>query len=419
MAQLQKKFIASDAIDGSKIRLDNDQFLKSRNQADSGDVNIVKIDTSNNIKLAAKMFDFTNAAPTDDLHLSNKKYVDDQISAATGAISDWQDSVLDKDITAQPGVPSTGDRYLLGLDTAASIVTGAEWATHDGELAEYNGATWDFTFPTNGFVITADDEATGLYIFSGTTWTLKSYESTTASTGLTKVGFDVRIDSSAAGAGLGFSSGVLSTNVDDTGIEVATDTLQLKDLGVTTAKINALAVTTGKIATDAVDKTKIAADIAGLGLGQAAGGELDVNVDGVGIEISTDTLQLKDLGVTTAKINTDAVTAVKLNADTAGEGLEQEAGGALKAANRVENITLDGTDITNQFVDLAGVIADQSVRMAVKGAPEQESGVDYGVNVTGGAGGVTRLTFLADLATAGAAALVAGDVVIVTYLEKL
>ena len=89
-------------------------------------------------------------------------------------------------------------------------------------------------------------------------------------------------------------------------------TAVIQDDAVTTDKIADLNVTTIKIAADAVDKTKIAADVAGLGLSQAAGGELNVNVDNTTIEVSADAIQVKDLGITTTKINDLAVTTGKI-----------------------------------------------------------------------------------------------------------
>lgn len=79
-----------------------------------------------------------------------------------------------------------------------------------------------------------------------------------------------------------------------------------------------------------------------------------------------------------------------------------------------ESITLVAGDITNQYIDLAQPIAASSLDFCVSGLVFNET-VDYTVSLTGGAGGVTRVTFAGDLATAGAAALVAGDVVYVKY----
>jgi hypothetical protein len=154
---------------------------------------------------------------------------------------EWQPSALSYvvDNTAVPASENSGDRYVLSDDG------GAPHANYDGasagDIVEFNGTTWDATTPTAGTFIGVDDDSSGLYLFGGASWTLKSFEATTASTGLTKVGFDIRLDSTSGGDGLGFSAGVLSVNVDDTTIETNTDSLRLKDLGITNAKINATA----------------------------------------------------------------------------------------------------------------------------------------------------------------------------------
>jgi hypothetical protein len=56
------------------------------------------------------------------------------------------------------------------------------------------------------------------------------------------------------------------------------------------------------IGADKVTKTQIDADIAGAGLVQAVGGELDVNADDSTLEVDTDVLRIKALGVTIAKL---------------------------------------------------------------------------------------------------------------------
>lgn len=154
---------------------------------------------------------------------------------------EWQESALDyvTDNTAVPATEVSGDRYILSHDG------GVPHANYDGasagDIVEFNGSTWDAVTPTTGTFIAVDDDASGVYYWGGSTWAFKSFESTTASTGLTKSGFDIQLASSSAGDGLGFAAGVLSVNVDDSTIETATDALQLKDGGITNAKINASA----------------------------------------------------------------------------------------------------------------------------------------------------------------------------------
>ena len=58
--------------------------------------------------------------------------------------------------------------------------------------------------------------------------------------------------------------------------------------------------------------------VGGLGISSTvSGGEatIDVNVDNVTVEISSDTVRVKDLGITTGKIADGAVTSVKINAN--------------------------------------------------------------------------------------------------------
>ena len=140
----------------------------------------------------------------------------DVVNDTAASIIEWQDSVLDKDITAQPGAPTAGDRYLLGLDTAASTVTGAEWAGHDGEIAEWSGTSWSFVTPTTGMFVAPDDEISSLYLFGATTWTEKKFEATTASLGLETIGLDVRVNFET-------TNPTLQTNgSDELGVKVGT-----------------------------------------------------------------------------------------------------------------------------------------------------------------------------------------------------
>lgn len=89
---------------------------------------------------------------------------------------------------------------------------------------------------------------------------------------------------------------------------------------------------------------------------------------------------------------------------------------AAQVLQSEELFELDGTDITNQYVDLAETAnSAASISLFALEGPIQEKAVDYTISLAGGAGGVTRISFAGGLATAGASELVAGDKIVVQY----
>jgi len=70
-------------------------------------------------------------------------------------------------------------------------------------------------------------------------------------------------------------------------------------------------VDTVRIEDGAVTAAKIAAAVAGNGLTGGSGSALAVNPDGSTIEINSDAIRVKDLGISTSKIANDAVSFVK------------------------------------------------------------------------------------------------------------
>lgn len=107
-------------------------------------------------------------------------------------------------------------------------------------IDEINGA---YTFVQEGTV-----NAGKGYVQTGTVATLgtdainfiffNAADTITASTGLEKVVNDIRIAASAAGAGLAFTAGVLSVNVDDASLEINVDTLRVKADGINDTHID-------------------------------------------------------------------------------------------------------------------------------------------------------------------------------------
>ena len=79
--------------------------------------------------------------------------------------------VIDKDLAAQPGGPTEGDRYILPAGAS-----GAAWTGHDTELAVFidpdgGGAIWEFHVPKLGWMAFVQDELS-VYYWNGAAWTI-------------------------------------------------------------------------------------------------------------------------------------------------------------------------------------------------------------------------------------------------------
>lgn len=204
---------------------------------------------------------------TADTDIVDKKYVDDLNQG-----DEWKDSVLDRLITP-PGSPSTGDRYLL--DATLGSATGA-WAGHDDEIAEWSGSAWTFSgAPSAGWKVSVDDETDGVYLYGGSSWTKKSYESTTASLGCQKVGVDIRANLQTSG-GLKLNGDAIEVEPGDfagNGLEDdGSDNLQVKadaTGGANLAKV--VSVTANGVAIKIDDST----------IEENGSGQLGVKADGI------------------------------------------------------------------------------------------------------------------------------------------
>lgn len=71
--------------------------------------------------------------------------------------------VVDNDLTAPPGSPTTGAVYII-----AASATGA-WASKDGQFAGWDGAQWLYLAPTEGDQARVLDENTNV-VYDGSAW---------------------------------------------------------------------------------------------------------------------------------------------------------------------------------------------------------------------------------------------------------
>lgn len=231
--------------------------------------------------------------------------------------------------TSAPGLIYTPDRgNTASRPSGTYLVTGRLYINTETKAIErYNGSTWDNVDTVPGAATVTE----------------------------------TMLATSVAGDGLTGGAGTaLSVVVDNATLEINTDTVRVKDLGITTAKINDLAVTTGKIAAAAVDENKLAASVAGNGLAGGAGTALSVNVDGSTLEINSDSLRVKDAGVTEAKLASAVVVKLGQNIGLVAI-VESASNGTLlsySGQGRLRGITSVGGTATGFALTIDGVAVD-------------------------------------------------------------
>jgi len=283
-------------------------------------------------------------------------------SAIDGVTLSANDRVLIKDQT---------DASENGIYVFASAGAGMSRSDDANTAAKLEGAAvfvrQGSTHADAGFIVVTDNINLGTTDISITQFT--GLASITAGDGLSKSGSTLAVDLSS-NAGLEFSSGELQVKAGN-GVELQSGSLQVKlngstlalsgsglsvgtitssqmgansvtgaaiadgaigDSGlfgsgvvdsaaiatgaVTSAKLGSASVATAKIQDAAVDENKLASSVAGNGLTGGAGNALTVSVDDSTIEINSDSLRLKDGGITAAKMGSNSVNTSQLVADS-------------------------------------------------------------------------------------------------------
>ena len=406
MAQIQKKFIATNAVDETKIRLSNTGILKARNAGNTADVNILQVDATNTI-----VFSSVPQVPSDAVNPNDLvRYA--QLVALSEGLKPKQAVIAASTVNinlasgTDPGpmdgrTLANGDRVLLkdqtsqaenGIYVAVTATVPSTWvrSADFNTVSEIQGAYTAVEFGTisQGFIYVT----TSAPVTLGTDPIVFVFRPNPASlTG----GDMITVASGAINVNLATVSGLQSTNPGMAGgqlqvkLEASNPSLQIdgsNQLGVKLDPAGSIIKGAGGIAVqlEASNPTLfISSNRLGVKLNPAGA----ITSSSAGLTVVVD-------GVTT-KISSNAVVAQKFAS---------------------EKHTLVSGDITNQYIDLSFAISDtSSVALFVWGGTMQNNGVDYSVSATGGGGGVGRITFLGDLATGGNAALVAGDILVVQY----
>jgi len=366
MTQISQKFIQNDAVNGAKIRLNNNQTLRARNAANNADVDLLRLDTGN--LLTFDSLPYVNAGlaiPTNDKQLATVEYIKNYINGK----GDAKDSV---GYLADVNVAGT---FNAGNATTPASLTGATALTIDGKTF----GAGDVTTPRMRIALTGQTAALQNGVYELTAAAANSFTLTRASD------FD------------GIS--------DPTGMEVTQGTYFTVVLGTVYSGYEVVLTTSDPITvnTTALNFVRYPSTLSLTGGDMIVKSGNDFSVDlqaNGGLESSNPGNQAGQL-----RIRVDQATLEKDKTTTT------TANGLLARKTVKTTFTLSATDITNQYVDLPHVAGDQSVIFYVDGGPTQRETADYTVNYTGGTNSKTRITFAGGLASGGVSALAAGDVV--------
>lgn len=362
MSRIKTKWIDDNAVNDVKMRLRNNMAMRSRNAGDTADVDLFKLSNADILEMLREMSmtnnKITNLAPgidpNDAVNLA-------QVEALVSGLTDPKDSVKVATTAALPastydnGTNGTGATLTGDVNGALPSIDGIGLAVGERVLVKDQAAG----FQNGIYVVTQLGDA-------GNPFILTRSEDANIGSADKPVGDDVVSQGMFCLASQGTDNGGLGfllTTPDP--ITLGTDVLTFAQFGETILAGQGLTKTGSTLSVDAGD---------GLTF---SGNQLVVAVD-------------DDLVDGTTKIATGAVVGRRR--------FEEEK-------------TLNGTDITNGYVDLTKVASRDSVLLFPRFGIKQNKVTDYSVSYTGGAGGKTRVTFAGDLATI----IEAGDILDINF----
>lgn len=382
MAQVVKKFIASNAIDGSKILLLNADWVRALTVG-AAVQNVMRLNASDVIEFAT-LPQAATGTPTFARDLITKEYADSIINGlrwkqSVDAASTMNVSLAGSGALSIDGVAITNGLRVLLKDQTDSTQNGIYRATIGGgiwSLARTDDMDTGSDFPAATVAVeagTANDNS--IWICAND---------------------DAPVIGTAAISFVKYTT--LADLVAGFGLSKTGNTLDVKTDG-TTSYI------------DGSNQVAVKLNTAGGIVGSVTGLKINLETVNPSLEISTNMLRVK-VGATTSGLTQDG-NGLKVKTDSSADATTNinASGELIAAAERQETKTLIGADITNGYVDLANLAKPQSVQLVSSGVVQRPT-LDYTVSTVGG---VTRVTWTGDLTDPGKAQLNTGDVLFFAY----
>lgn len=388
MSQMKTKFIKDNAVNEDKVRLSNNAALRARNAANDADVSIVKVNASDIVEFVSHPQISSSAVNANDV-LTKK----DQDAALEGLkpkeavrVATTANITLSGVQTIDGVLLVAGERVLVkdqtnSEDNGIYVVDAGAWprSADFNELTpidEIHGATVSvqegttqkgFVFVQYGTVATLDTDPI--------TFTYRTNLELNGAEGITVTGNSIALDHD--GEGLAFSG---AGDAAQLALELDGATLTKSASGL-------------KVADGQIDEIHLSSNVDAESFVMSASYDSSAASGNVAVSDSIE----------------DAVEKVEKKADDNAAAIAA----LTEPTPELQNFTLNGTDIANQYVDLNFIAQAGSVTFIPEGGPIQREGVDFVLSIIGGS--YTRVTFAGDLATGGAAALVNTDEIQIKY----
>lgn len=445
MSQIKTKFIKDDAVTEAKVKLGNDGALRARNAADSADVELLKLDSSDVLKLLKRpQIDAAAPAESDAKDVVSKGYVDSAVSAEQTAREAGDSATL---ASAQAYTDGA-----VGAEQAAREAEDATFLKLDGSRPMTGDLNMDQHSIANAAVIEALNGDGSVYAYMESVGVYLQNENTSEVTQLNIGGLQANHDFSVSATGdlslsaggqikaaaevsmeshkiVGLSDGVDAGDAVNKGqLDLAiSDEVSAREAGDAATLASANTYSDQKIA-DLVNSAPATLDTL-KEIADALGNDPNLAttlLNEIGSVQSALTTEIANRtsadGVLDSKIDQEildrqaAVLAEQTRAQSAESALDLRVD-ALEAAS-VQHVqqkfVLTSTDITNGYITLGHLAIGASINAYVDRLAIHETD-DYTLSVVGG---VTRITFAGELIVPSQEKLNAGDVVRVKFAKR-